>query len=252
MKTTTYDLLGLLSGSIPYLLGLIFLVCIFEWYTWPVLVLWTACSIIRAYNDDPKLRKDCFIFSTFNIMQLREAYTVWEALALSSIIRKPMFSVLTFGLALLLFIHRVVILYLNRTMPLKAILRPEFKTYTPPEHLKPLIFPCQTTHARVFPKMHSFRYSYLLFGFPIFPKTIAADGTRYGGMGDDKWGKWWLQVRAEDYLERGYGTLGFFEKLKMTLKSQVCCHFLSFASPSHVINAQLHRGFKILNGHTHI
>lgn len=91
-----------------------------------------------------------------------------------------------------------------------------------PRHLKPLLFPCKTTHARTFPKRHAFAYSYLLYGIPIIPSDTKRDHPNNKSKVDKVQGKWWLQVRAEDYLARGHRELGFYEKLRMTLREQVC------------------------------
>ncbi|OCL10967.1 hypothetical protein AOQ84DRAFT_336611 [Glonium stellatum] len=88
--------------------------------------------------------------------------------------------------------------------------------------LRPLLFPCRTTHSRIFPKRHSFDYSYLLVGIPI-----PWDGRRGGllsvevesGFGK-KGKKRLLHVNAKDYLERGRAELGLFGKLREYLRSQ--------------------------------
>ncbi|KAF2110830.1 hypothetical protein BDV96DRAFT_500493 [Lophiotrema nucula] len=89
-----------------------------------------------------------------------------------------------------------------------------------PAQLKTFIFPCRTTHARIFPKKHVFNYSYLQYGIPIVPgdagkikdkKAVPIDRTR---------GSWWLRVHADDYLFRGRGELGFYLKLKAFLQDQ--------------------------------
>ncbi|KAF2815833.1 DUF1365-domain-containing protein [Mytilinidion resinicola] len=87
--------------------------------------------------------------------------------------------------------------------------------------LKPLIFPCRTTHTRTFPKRHSFEYSYLLVGVPV-PWNGAKSGILSADQKDTTKsnGKGWLQIRAEDYLERGSAELGLVEKLRETLKAQ--------------------------------
>jgi DUF1365 family protein len=85
---------------------------------------------------------------------------------------------------------------------------------------KARIFPCQTTHARMFPKRHTFAYSYLQCGFPIVPSGVKYSGFEFATGEDRVLGKWWLRVRAEDYLARGFGENGFYWKLKTYLQSQ--------------------------------
>lgn len=89
-------------------------------------------------------------------------------------------------------------------------------------HLKPLLFPCRTTHLRMFPKRHSFDYSYLLVGIPI-----PWNGRRGGLISAaviDEWGNGtnsgWLQVRAEDHLGRSDNELGLDGKLRAFLNDQ--------------------------------
>ncbi|KAF2737455.1 DUF1365-domain-containing protein [Polyplosphaeria fusca] len=92
--------------------------------------------------------------------------------------------------------------------------------WTPPEHLRPLIFPAQTTHARIFPKRHAFKYSYLLYGIPIVPAGTRPCGIRVGSFRDQRRGSWWLHARPGDYLFRGQAELGFYNKLAVFLQSQ--------------------------------
>lgn len=95
---------------------------------------------------------------------------------------------------------------------------------------KPLFFPSRTTHTRIFPKHHSFSYSYLLVGIPAGWKgsaggMVAANqghkNIRYG-LQDGYSGSCFYSVDAADYLERGNGHLGLEGKLRKYLESQVC------------------------------
>ncbi|KAI8957205.1 hypothetical protein F5Y11DRAFT_352796 [Daldinia sp. FL1419] len=83
---------------------------------------------------------------------------------------------------------------------------------------QPLLFPCRTTHARSFPKKHSFSYSYLLVGIPVGWTGVA------GGMiSNDEYSTGvggWYKVDASDYLDRGNGHLGLRGKLDAYLESQ--------------------------------
>lgn len=94
-----------------------------------------------------------------------------------------------------------------------------------------LLFPARTTHSRVFPKKHSFSYSYLVIGIPV-----GWQGTTAGGMVSvdvkNKTGlvSWfplsrrsrtgWFTIDAADYLERGNGELGLRGKLEGYLRTQ--------------------------------
>lgn len=96
--------------------------------------------------------------------------------------------------------------------------------------MKAMFFPCQTSHTRLFPKKHSFRYSYLMVGIPIGWKGTAG-GLLSADMekSQSPWylrlfslrpsGSWW-SVDGENYLARG--SAGLQEKLEGYLESEVC------------------------------
>lgn len=93
---------------------------------------------------------------------------------------------------------------------------------------KPLFFPSRTSHTRLFPKVHSFSYSYLLAGIPVgwqgrVGGMLAADQKNGGVLGvvENHSGIGIFSVNAADYLERGNGRLGLQGKLREYLRSQV-------------------------------
>lgn len=81
---------------------------------------------------------------------------------------------------------------------------------------KVLLLPSRTTHSRIFPKKHSFSYSYLLVGIPVGWRGTA------GGLvsADVSSRRGWYHVDASDYLVRGKGELGLRGKLDAYLESQ--------------------------------
>lgn len=83
---------------------------------------------------------------------------------------------------------------------------------------KPYFIPCRTTHARFFPKKHSFSYSYLLVGVPV---GCRANVNGMLSMDFGNGGSAWYDVDPADYLQRGSGHLGFRGKLDSYLVSQV-------------------------------
>jgi hypothetical protein len=239
MKTIYYGPYGLFLRYLPCIPSLLPGLIALEWHTWPFLVLWAACGVLRSHYYDPRTVQDSLIFGAINAFLLSDKllglpYMIGKEMLSLNFTAKPSPSTLVrTSASLLVVVGTIFWIYQYRVSTKNKssefTFPPEFTELVPPDHLKALIFPCRTTHARVFPKKHSFVYSYLLYGIPIFPKVISPDGTHYGVLDDSKEGKWWLQVRAEDYLERGYGELGFYEKLKMTLKAQVCCtHYKLF------------------------
>jgi hypothetical protein len=86
---------------------------------------------------------------------------------------------------------------------------------------KPMLWPSRTSHARFFPKTHSFSYSYLLVGIPIGWKGSAGGMVAADQALVQNASRSWYNVNAGDHLDRGYGHLGLDGKLKRYLESQV-------------------------------
>ena len=133
---------------------------------------------------------------------------------------RPLFGIIT-GVAWAFVFAQIVKLW--RNSPAK---KKDFSDKGP----RPLFFPARTTHTRIFPKVHSFSYSYLLVGIPVgwqgsVGGMLAADqGSRAvkDCTQDGSPGSGWYTVDAADYLERGNGHLGLHGKLGKFLESQVC------------------------------
>jgi DUF1365 family protein len=92
--------------------------------------------------------------------------------------------------------------------------------------LEPRIFPCRTTHTRLFPKSHSFSYSYLYAGVPIgwsgsVNALLSADASGSGlGSQNDSSDKSWFSVNSSDYLHRVSTETSLLQKLRQYLDSQ--------------------------------
>jgi len=96
---------------------------------------------------------------------------------------------------------------------------------------KVLLFPSRTTHSRMFPKKHSFSYSYLVAGIPVGWEGNAGGMVSVEGKSDSGLLSWfslksrqrkgWYDISAADYLERGKAELGLRGKLDEYLRSQV-------------------------------
>ena len=90
---------------------------------------------------------------------------------------------------------------------------------------RPLILPCRTSHARLFPKKHSFSYSYLQVGVPVGWKGRVASivGTDLDTQKDPGSHRWspMFRVEAGDHLDRGNDQEGLKGKLAGYLKDQV-------------------------------
>lgn len=97
--------------------------------------------------------------------------------------------------------------------------------------VKPMLFPCETAHQRLFPKKHAFAYSYLLVGIPVGWRgsvggMISSDvetkpESRISRLLSLKNRAAWYTVNSDDYLERGHVEGGLEMKLRRYLKSQV-------------------------------
>ncbi|GAB7341773.1 hypothetical protein MBLNU457_g0105t1 [Dothideomycetes sp. NU457] len=91
------------------------------------------------------------------------------------------------------------------------------------EHLlPPLLIPGRTTHTRLFPKKHSFSYSYFYVGIPVGWKgragsSLSADVDLLP-LDDRRYG--WFHVDAADYLTRGDHPDGLEGKLRQYLRSE--------------------------------
>ncbi|KAK3051679.1 hypothetical protein LTR09_007335 [Extremus antarcticus] len=81
--------------------------------------------------------------------------------------------------------------------------------------LPPLLIASRTTHSRIFPKKHSFSYSYLYVGIPV-----DARGRVSQALSVDSERPSWFDVRSAEYLVRGSAHLGLAGKLKQYLHTQ--------------------------------
>lgn len=97
-----------------------------------------------------------------------------------------------------------------------------------PQILKPLLFPCRTTHTRLFPKKHSFSYSYLCVGIPVgwqgsMSSFLSVDFRGHlTGKAYHQWWPSWFSIMSSDYLNRGSHVAGLKGKLDDYLEFQVC------------------------------
>ncbi|KAK8920752.1 hypothetical protein H634G_00085 [Metarhizium anisopliae BRIP 53293] len=92
---------------------------------------------------------------------------------------------------------------------------------------QPYLIPCKTTHTRLFPKNHSFGYSYLVVGVPV-GSTGNVNGMLM--IDDQSYSSWdlmyklfrggWYTVNDADYMQRGHNAHGLRGKLDEYLKSQ--------------------------------
>ncbi|ORY08338.1 hypothetical protein BCR34DRAFT_589999 [Clohesyomyces aquaticus] len=225
MTTTRLSRYGLLACFfLPFLPGVIGL----GWLSLPFLGLWAALGGVRYFLKDHKILQDCVIFGVISVQLLRKklyehVLVLWKELGRDVHFNSKERTLLLASVIAFATIYAVSALRCcNSSKPDKTINESDITRdqVALPSWLKPLLFPCKTTHARTFPKRHAFAYSYLLYGIPVIPSSAKLNNPEISSRTDKVQGKWWLHVRAEDYLGRGHRELGFFEKLKMTLRDE--------------------------------
>ncbi|KAL2071912.1 hypothetical protein VTL71DRAFT_13147 [Oculimacula yallundae] len=96
--------------------------------------------------------------------------------------------------------------------------------------VKPMLFPCETAHVRMFPTTHGFKYSYLLVGIPVgwsgsVGGMISSDMQKREKSWYSRWfslqpGSAWYTVNGDDYLQRGHVEGGLEGKLHQYLQSE--------------------------------
>lgn len=185
-----------------------------------LLATWALGAGVRLSFGDRPLRTDSLAFGALAAWLSREKLKVsleetWHASVASD--RFPMvvaLALITVPLAIFGLRPRST---LNDTKPDDLLQGLSKWTLQYP---KARIFPCETKHARMFPKRHAFEYSYLQCGFPVIPGGVTPDGCDVATGTDEELGRWWLRVRAVDYLTRGNGKVGFYGKLQIFLREQ--------------------------------
>ncbi|KAI8725209.1 hypothetical protein NCS52_00091500 [Fusarium sp. LHS14.1] len=91
---------------------------------------------------------------------------------------------------------------------------------------RPFLVPSRTTHTRMFPKKHSFSYSYLVVGVPVGYSGNANGMISANVSGPPSWLSYivgrraWFDVNPVDYLQRGHGDDGLRGKLDDYLENQ--------------------------------
>ena len=200
------------------------------WRLWPLLAIWIAGYGVRWRHGDRQLSTDCSALGVFYAWFSREhllefGLKRWKDIG-DLLIGFEDSPAVYAGIALSIAIPLAFLgqyswrAYDKRTTAERVLPECHQEVKFDLEVPKPRIFPCQTTHARMFPKRHTFAYSYLQYGLPIVPSGSTYSGFEFPSGEDRVLGTWWLRVRAEDYLERGFGGHGFYWKLKTYLRSQ--------------------------------
>ena len=98
----------------------------------------------------------------------------------------------------------------------------------PLSRLRPLLFPSRVSHTRMFPKMHSFSFSYLMVGIPVgwrgsIGTFLSADIKSLPWQGRTPLAAW-FSVESANHLARGDSVHGLQGKLEEYLYSIVRCN----------------------------
>jgi DUF1365 family protein len=214
------SLFGCAAVALPF-------VAVDGWRELCLLAIWIGGCAVRDRYGDRQVLTDCAVFGGWFAWLAREKviagalkrWTEWRGLSSRADGLPAVYAVFCVAIALGLIAFLLWRKFGGNISPIATgpgISRPRTAVETP----KPKIFPCQTTHARIFPKRHGFAYSYLQCGYPVVSRETDSNGIGLAKVDDQTLGRWWLRVRAEDYLERGNGALGFYWKLKTYLKAQ--------------------------------
>lgn len=189
------------------------------WQFSALLAVWVAGTVLRAVWGLHHAGSDGVVFAVANGWCMRKelssvAIRSWTEAA-------PLVGSYVIPLVAAIFTTILAVIWPRHGKPSIGSELPKGLSRWTAQYPMPRIFPCETKHARMFPKRHAFQYSYLQCGFPIIPAGITSEGEAVGGSNDCQVGSWWLRIRAADYLNRGSGELGFYGKLKAYLREQV-------------------------------
>ena len=190
------------------------------------LALSTASWIIRFKNDTQEAKFDLLLLFTFGVWNHRH-FPLFNYISLVSFQTYFIIVSIITCIAFASFLYNVQ--KYGTRKPSRGTTLANVPGGSKVQILTPLVFPCRTSHTRMFPKKHSFSYSYLLVGIPVGWKGsvgsfLSADleSLSHGfGREHRKFPKTWLAVDAADYLNRGDGAVGLQGKLEEYLKSQV-------------------------------
>jgi hypothetical protein len=173
-------------------------------------------SVALIWSTGPSL--DIFVFCIFWIIQNQEAFKAF----INSYINPATVTSVTVAAAISLTIFQFFKYFLNLRSGSDS--SDEFP-------VKSMLFPCRTSHTRLFPEKHSFSYSYLLVGITVGWKgsiggMLSADNEPdstpwYLRLFSLKPGNAWYTVNGDDYLGRGHVDGGLEGKLHAYLLSQV-------------------------------
>lgn len=189
--------------------------------TWAArILLFQPLWIFRIYRQDGTWSQDLALLLFSHSLYSYEV-GVWRLPSLAELVsvdvRSESFQIYVGVFGLLAVCGALAGGIVRRGKQLKSEVRNEhlFERRIDEQLLPPLLISSRTTHSRMFPKRHSFSYSYLFVGVPVgysgrFSGALSVDGDTHS----------WFHVDSDDYLVRGHSDLGLGQKLKQYLHTQ--------------------------------
>jgi hypothetical protein len=174
--------------------------------TFSTIAFWILLWKLRDRND-PTRKQDAIIFAA---LLFWKSFGLFQALTSSSFSHFPYYASATYSLAILVTGGAGLTL-------LRAFIQPRIEKAQNLTGDHPWVLPSRTTHTRIFPKKHSFAYSYLQVSIPV--NFVGRCGSLISVGDVEK--KGWLHVQGSDYLNRSSGEPTLEEKLSEYLQSQV-------------------------------
>lgn len=169
--------------------------------TLSTLATWILLWKLRDRND-PTRRPDAAIFSILLLWKFQEFATSSLSSLLDLNTAYSLAAIVTGGATLAI---------------LRILVRHHVSQRENTREYHPWVLPSRTTHSRMFPKNHSFAYSYLQVAVPVSFEGLCGSLISVGNVKK----KGWLHVQGSDYLDRNSSKTTLEEKLSEYLQTQV-------------------------------
>ncbi|KAI9888196.1 MAG: hypothetical protein M1820_010240 [Bogoriella megaspora] len=192
--------------------------------TWTVVAAWTCWStsgLYRKGRNDPTIITDVLTATIVELWTSRIDLSHLELRCTARSCRDP----ITWEVLALLVVCAILAGIGVRRENLQQKLAKKAKSQmenSDENLLKPMILPCRTNHTRLFPKKHSFSYSYLFVGIPVGWRgcTWSALSVDTQILSPNERKRGWFHISGADYLDRDNPGLDLKAKLAFYLQSQ--------------------------------